>query len=315
LSSGVENPENPEYSPVAKGLLVTRNSGAYVAEELGFWEPEGDEAGWASASGSIINKKEFEAPEREELELFGASFFTEASKYIGKSSDHQYWEVYLNSPGYLDALPIPPVPGFQNGSSVDHTVHFSGLEPIPNDELFNYFAVAVNWGNGTRMENTLTWPTDRDFSQVWNENGADYFAKQEAPTAGIALSVGSSYYVVSGLWGDAVITYLYDVTNANVRSQKSVDRLLSGQFSNGIVYSQNRESVTFYNALADKKLFSIMTGNLGLIDWRGYFPWCFQGSVHPDFLQLEQKLSGSERLRVSDFKARRSRKLIRGVID
>lgn len=174
LSSGVENPENPEYSPVAKGLLVTRNSGAYVA---------------------------------------------------------------------------------------------------------------------------------------------DYFAKQEAPTAGIALSVGSLYYVVSGLWGDAVITYLYDVTNANVRSQKSVDRLLSGQFSNGIVYSQNRESVTFYNALADKKLFSIMTGNLGLIDWRGYFPWCFQGSVHPDFLQLEQKLSGSERLRVSDLKARRSRKLIRGVID
>lgn len=247
----------PEQGSHDRGMLVVRDEGSYRITLVEFEES----GSWSDATQGQFHVV-LPIPEVPELEFFGSITINENVRYLIRGSNQQLWSTFLADGSYVVETVAPNTVDIGN---ITYNFSFIGAQQNDGGGQFTVSAVVTNATQPGHAENSFSWPDATSFIEEWSLTTSSYpFDGTKAPDVGTSLRTEGNMAIVSGLWGSTAKTYYKDGQDEVKRADRVTD-LLTSQLTNEIAYSQKLGSVTFYDVLDNKKLFTLSTGTVRLI--------------------------------------------------
>lgn len=243
----------PDSSAPTSGVLLVPDEGHYSVVRISLNVAEDT---WDQASYS---RKAIQIPEVPQLEYFAAAAGEQSGPaYLIRSTNHKFWT--SDADGNIWAVAPDPFVHDQ----IKYPQAFIGASFIPGDTRQMLASVAVNW--------KLKKYASSNFE--WDGGGAydSWLGPSKFPNEGSGSFVGGSAILstqfdlaISGLWGSEVRTYYKDFEAVSFKRASNIPDLLTSSLSNNLAYSSDGSTMKFYDVFADKKLFTLYTGNIRFV--------------------------------------------------
>lgn len=246
----------PGRATPAKGLVVFRDDSAYSLVDVEFVQPDS----WQSI-GTRSEYRAIPMPEAPELEYFGVLPFSGENRYLIRTSRQLHAMVEPSGSSWNASLIGSTT---MEGPDITYKLGFVGIQPVAGYSQFLLLAVGVDEQMTGYGESQFVVPGGSIFETPAIASG-NTLGLSSGPDIGISLRLNQPFTVNSGLWGSKPRTFVkYTAPNVSTLAG-SVTDLLTSKFTNYVAYSQKRGSITFYDILNNKKLYTLHTGNVRLI--------------------------------------------------